>query len=137
MNSWKLLTFGRQSELSIQEKVMYNSTTSLGFESQLLLVSSFKLPTNIVYYPKILDWKNIRVLDLTPCNYTLYPHLCEKIILYKNCITWSRRGMNYWKVQMLDLKKGVIIFKDMEYFGSPASKALARRERDILLCFGE
>lgn len=123
VNLWKTIPS------CVQEKVMYNSTASLGFESQPLLVCSFKFPTNVVYYPKIfLDWKNIRVLDMTPYNYNICHHLHEKIILYKNWITWNRGGMNCWKVQTLDLKKN-IIFKDTEYFESPTNKALARREK--------
>lgn len=76
VNLWKTISN------SAQEKVMYNSTTSVGFESQPLLLSSFQLPTNSVYYPHILDWKNIR--GLTLYNYSMSHHLHEKVILYKN-----------------------------------------------------
>lgn len=121
LNLWKTIPN------SVQEKVMYNSTTSLGFESQPLLLSSFQLPTIIVYYPKIfLDWKIIRQ---SPRSDFLYIIITCTIIymgkLYCTKIELLGKGeasLNCWKVQTLAVKKGFIIFKDMKYFKLPAIK---------------
>lgn len=54
----------------------------------------------------------VKVLDLTSYNYNLYHHLHEKVILYKNGITWSgEASLNWWKVQQLVLKKSSLFSK--------------------------
>lgn len=73
-NLWKTI------QNSVVEDIMCYSTTSLGFESQVLLFSPFQLLTNTVYSLKIFLWteKVIYVLHLTFLNYNVGHHLHEK-----------------------------------------------------------
>jgi hypothetical protein len=92
VKSWKLLTFGRQFWAPFRKKGMYNSTISLGFESQSLLLSPFSSP-QILFTCQKSSWTekiSDKVLGLTFYNYKIHYYSHEKVIVYKNKIIWRR-----------------------------------------------
>lgn len=128
MKSWKLLTFGRQFQTLLRKKLC---TTQLPLWD-LNLNPSYLVPFNS---PQIVFTIHTSWTEKISEAWLYIIIACPIIYMKKLYCTKTKllgvgeASLNCWKVQMLDLKKGIIIFISTKYFELPVNKALSRREK--------